>query len=155
MKYVMKVRRSTAAPEVKITYLIHPDKKNPRTNEIDPGIPCFPRIARHPFHGIPFKQNWSQAGFLTPGSSCIHAFPGFPSGKKCEFRPRLQRRARPRISRGSLLSFLSILNLNRQVKAPENGSRFNKNLWVKSTAFSWSLLLWIFRSMVTGNYSQG
>ena len=93
-------------------------KKTPDHLCIDPGLPdfssdCFCR----PLSGRTCKAINIQAGLLTHGSS----LPAAPSRQHCQWRdcgvrPRLQRRARPRFSRGSPFSSMG---------APEN-SCFNK-----------------------------
>jgi hypothetical protein len=45
------------------------DKKNPRTNKIDPGIPCFSSDIHRCSWSSEADQHCLQAGFLTPGLS--------------------------------------------------------------------------------------
>ncbi len=60
------------------------------------------RMDSSPVEGPRNRDDRFQAGLLASGSTENSAFPSFLTVACCRLRPRLQRRARPRIARGSL-----------------------------------------------------
>ena len=83
-------------------------QKKPRTNnKIDPGLPFSIRRLRRSVPCPREQPFFFQTGLLTSGSSFLSRLPNFfPTGQwlECDGRPRSQRRARPGLSPGSLLS---------------------------------------------------
>ena len=79
-----------------------PGKKNPDHHTMIRGCPCLSSSRRRP--PDPRGEAVSfQAGILTSGSSLRRVFPTLRSVTLCGVRPRLQRRARLRFPRSSLL----------------------------------------------------
>ena len=94
-------RAALPAASIRVLPLLRA-KKIPGSSYNDPGMPLLILVSRRP--PDPRGEAVSfQAGILTPGSSSRRVFPTMRSVTLGGVRPRLQRRARLRFSRSSLL----------------------------------------------------